>query len=73
MRLWNELAKHQRTCEGRHILDLFADSGRAEEFTVAAGEMRLDYSKTAIDAQARDLLVALAEEAGLAAARYAMF
>ena len=73
MRLWNELAKHQRTCEGRHILDLFADSGRAEEFTVAAGEMRLDYSKTAIDAQARDLLVALAEEAGLAAARDAMF
>ncbi|MCC5964121.1 MAG: glucose-6-phosphate isomerase [Rhodobacteraceae bacterium] len=73
MSLWNELAKHQRACEGRHILDLFEDAGRAADFTVAAGAMRLDYSKTNIDPQARDLLVALAEESGVARARDAMF
>ena len=73
MNLWDELAKHQRAGDRGHILDLFADPGRAAEFTVASGAMQLDYSKTSIDARARDLLVALAEEAGVAAARDAMF
>ncbi len=73
MTLWNELAKHQRDCEGRHILELFADTARAVDFTVAAGDMRLDYSKTNIDARGRELLLALAEDAGLGAARAAMF
>lgn len=70
---WSDLAKHQRDCEGRHILELFADAGRAEDFTVTAGEMRLDYSKTNIDTKARTLLLGLAESAGLCAARTAMF
>lgn len=73
MTLWGDLARHQRATEGRPILDLFADPARAEDFTVAAGEMRLDYSKTSIDATTRDLLVGLAEEAGLEQARAAMF
>jgi glucose-6-phosphate isomerase len=73
MSLWSELAKHQRAGEGRHILDLFEDAGRAADFTATAGEMRLDYSKTNIDARARELLVALAEDSGVAAARDAMF
>ena len=73
MSIWSDLAKHQRGCEGRHILELFDDPDRAEGFTVAAGEMRLDYSKTNIDAPARALLVALAEGAGVVDARAAMF
>ena len=55
------------------MLDLFADPERAGDFSVACGEMVLDYSKTNIDAEGRDLLVGLAEEAGLAQARAAMF
>ncbi|TVP70051.1 MAG: glucose-6-phosphate isomerase [Rhodobacteraceae bacterium] len=73
MSIWDRLAEHQRAYAERPILELFADAGRANAFTVAAGEMRLDYSKTSIDADARDLLVALAEGAGLADARAAMF
>ncbi len=73
MSIWNELARHQRGSEGRAILELFSDPGRAGDFSVACGEMVLDYSKTAIDAEARALLVRLAEGAGLDMARAAMF
>ncbi len=73
MSIWNDLAKHQRACEGRHILDLFSDAGRAEGFSVTCGDMVLDYSKTNIDAEARALLLRLTEKAGLDRARAAMF
>lgn len=73
MSIWNELAKNQRNSEGRHILELFDIPGRAETFAVSAGDMRLDYSKTNIDADARDLLISLTHAAGLAEARAAMF
>jgi glucose-6-phosphate isomerase len=74
MTTWNDLAKHQRATEARSILELFAaDSARAEGFSIRADGMLFDYSKTNIDARARDLLVALAEGAGLADKRAAMF
>ena len=58
----------------RRILDLFAaEPGRAERFCADLGEMRLDYSKTQIDADIRAALIALCEQAGLAARREAMF
>ena len=71
---WNDLAKHQRATEARHILDLFAaDPARAQDFSVQADGMLFDYSKTNIDAPGRDMLVALAEAAGLDARRADMF
>jgi glucose-6-phosphate isomerase len=71
---WNDLAKHQRATEARHILELFdADAGRAQDFSIRAGGMLFDYSKTNIDATCRDMLVTLAEAAGLAEKRAAMF
>lgn len=73
MSIWHDLARHQRATEGRCILSLFDDPARAREFTVSAGPMRLDYSKTNIDTKARDLLIALAEDARLPARRAAMF
>ncbi|MCC5963397.1 MAG: glucose-6-phosphate isomerase [Rhodobacteraceae bacterium] len=73
MNIWGDLARHQRKSEGRHMLDLFADPERARDFSVTCGEMVLDYSKTNIDAEGRALLVGLAEEAGVAQARAAMF
>ncbi len=73
MSLWEDLARHQHDHADRSILDLFADADRAEAFTVAAGDLRLDYAKTNMDEKARDLLLALAENAGVADARAAMF
>lgn len=73
MSIWNDLAKHQRATEARHILSLFDDPDRAAGFSVRCGEMLLDYSKTNIDAEIRALLIALAEGAGLAKRRAAMF
>lgn len=70
---WDALKDHHAAVEGRRILDLFAEGGRADDFTAVADGMRLDYSKTNIDARGRDLLLALAEAAGVAAKREAMF
>ncbi|MDJ0628910.1 MAG: glucose-6-phosphate isomerase [Rhodobacter sp.] len=68
-----DLLRHAKEIEGRRILSLFDDPGRAGEFSVRACDMLLDYSKTNIDAEARAMLLELAEEAGLAARRAAMF
>lgn len=72
--MWTEL-KSLRAAQGdRHILDLFdVDPARAQSFSVTAGDMLFDYSKTQIDAEARDALVALCDQAGLADRRSAMF
>ncbi|MCZ8333333.1 MAG: glucose-6-phosphate isomerase [Rhodobacteraceae bacterium] len=70
---WAALAAHHEAVGDRHILDLFADPARAGAFTAEADGMRLDWSKTNIDAEGRRLLVALAEGAGVAAKRDAMF
>lgn len=70
---WAALAAHHQAVKDRRILDLFADTNRAEAFTAVADGMRLDWSKTNIDAEGRRLLVALAAASGLEAKRAAMF
>ena len=70
---WEALKDHQAAVEGRSILDLFADAGRAKAFTAIVDGMVFDYSKTNIDARGRALLIALAEAADLAGKRDAMF
>lgn len=70
---WDALSAHHQAVKDRRILDLFSDAGRAQAFTAEAGGMRLDWSKTNIDAEGRRLLVALAEAAGVADKRRAMF
>ncbi len=70
---WAALAAHHDAVKDRRILDLFADATRAQAFTAQADGMRLDWSKTNIDATGRRLLVALAEAAGVADKRRAMF
>ena len=70
---WAALAAHHEAVGDRRILDLFADPARAGAFTAEADGMRLDWSKTNIDAEGRRLLLALAEAAGVAAKREAMF
>ncbi len=59
---------------GRGILELFdADPDRAQSFSAQCGEMRLDYSKTMIDEDIRDALLALCDSRDVAARRDAMF
>lgn len=70
---WDALKDHHAAVEGRSILDLFADDSRAGDFSASADGMILDYAKTNIDQRGRALLLQLAEQAGVADKRAAMF
>ena len=70
---WDALKDHHATVDGRRILDLFADGTRAGLFTAAVDGLMLDYAKTNIDARGRELLLDLAQKAGVAQTRAAMF
>ncbi len=70
---WDRLQALRAEAAGRRILDLFAaDPDRAARFSARAGGMLFDYSKTAIDAEARAALLDLAAGAGVAARARAM-
>ncbi|KPQ05452.1 MAG: glucose-6-phosphate isomerase Pgi [Rhodobacteraceae bacterium HLUCCA12] len=78
MDIWTALAARHDTVSNRTIASLFADPGRAADFSLALadpafGEILFDYSKTNLDAETRDLLLELAQAAGLEARREAMF
>ena len=71
---WSALEIETVPASKRHILDLFAaNPNRAATFSVSAGEMLFDYSKTNIDEGVLSALLALYEERGVAAKREAMF
>ncbi|MEM9902916.1 MAG: glucose-6-phosphate isomerase [Pseudomonadota bacterium] len=70
---WSRLKARAAHVEGRRIASLFETPNRANEFSVEAGALLLDYSKTNIDTEGRWLLLELAECAGVAARRNAMF
>ncbi|QYC41262.1 Glucose-6-phosphate isomerase [Nonomuraea coxensis DSM 45129] len=71
---WAALGKHQEELAGRHLRELFAqDPGRAGRMTVTAGDLYLDYSKHRATEETVELLVALAERAGLRDRVEAMF
>ncbi|MFC3168687.1 glucose-6-phosphate isomerase [Paracoccus fontiphilus] len=72
--IWSRLKSHRQAQGDSRIGDLFdADPARALAFCTDADGMVFDWSKTMIDAGARDLLVELAEGADLAGRREAMF
>ncbi len=62
---WKALEAHYSEVKDLHLRELFADGGRAEEFTLKAEDLLLDYSKNRITAETLDLLVRLAESADL--------
>lgn len=72
--IWERLADHRAAQGETRMESLFqADPSRAEEFSTSADGLLLDWSKTMIDAGARDLLLELAAGAGVEARREAMF
>ena len=72
---WKALQRHYRDSMRKKTLGaLFSrDKGRAGRFTLTAGDLVLDYSKTHVGAMTRKLLVRLAREAQVPAAIEAMF
>ncbi|MFZ0214324.1 MAG: glucose-6-phosphate isomerase [Candidatus Dormiibacterota bacterium] len=71
---WQALAAHRDEIGNRHLRDLFAeDPSRADRLSVSAGDVMLDLSKHRITEHTLDLLVALAERAGVRERADAMF
>ena len=68
--MWDDLKAHARTVEGRSIPSLF-DGDRMPDFAAETGDMRLDFSKTNIDATGLSLLIDLLDRAGVADRRAA--
>jgi len=64
---WQELKSHYRdSMRNRHLRDLFSqDRKRTERYTLEAGELVLDYSKSHLNTTTHKLLVKLAKEAGV--------
>jgi len=72
-REWSALYQHWEQIKARPILSLFEDDNRFQAFSAESDGMLLDYSKTSVDATARDLLLDLARAANLGEKRDAMF
>lgn len=72
---WKALAEHYQEVRDLHMRDLFArDAHRFANFSVRLGDdLLFDYSKNRITADTLRLLLQLAEQAGLAEKRDAMF
>ncbi len=69
---WTRLQAAAEVSKSRRIIDGL-DDARAADFSVAAGDLLFDYSKTAMTPSDRDLLVAMYHEAGVPERRAAMF
>jgi glucose-6-phosphate isomerase len=67
------IAAHRTRTAQRPIRELFADTDRFQRFSAEADGLLLDYSKTALDDDARALLIQVYEQSGVAARRDAMF
>jgi glucose-6-phosphate isomerase len=71
---WRALIAHHAQIQDLHLRTLFADDpGRAERFCAEGAGLFLDYSKNRITPETMQLLLALAQERGVAARRDAMF
>lgn len=71
---WKQLEAHREAMAPVHMRDLFAeDESRFERFSLTVGDILIDYSKNRVTEETMRLLVALAEEAGVAQAIESMF
>jgi glucose-6-phosphate isomerase len=73
-RAWKALQAHYKVVRLLHLRDLFAgDPKRAEQFSIGAAGIQVDFSKHRITTETRALLISLAEESGLREKIDAMF
>jgi len=70
---WPILRNAATAARDRDMRGLFDDADRAGNFSVEAGGLLFDYSKTHMDRADRDLLIGLYRDAGVEARRDAMF
>jgi glucose-6-phosphate isomerase len=71
---WSDLRAHGDAVKAAHVSDMFANElTRGLKCMAKAGPLTLDYSRERIDAKGMDLLVQLAIEADIAAARKKLF
>ena len=71
---WNALEEHYDDIHNRHLRELFADDeSRGERLTAEGAGLFLDYSKNRVTDETLRLLVALAQQSGLAERTEAMF
>jgi glucose-6-phosphate isomerase len=71
---WRALQAHAEKTRDVHLRDLFADDpGRGERLVARVGDLYVDYSKNRVTDETLELLVALAERAGLRQKIDAMF
>ena len=72
--MWDDLKRLAAAREGRRIETLFdQDADRAATFSIEAMGMLFDYSKTQLDGEILDALIAVADAAKVAPRREAMF
>ncbi|MBT4954715.1 MAG: glucose-6-phosphate isomerase, partial [Rhodobacteraceae bacterium] len=71
--MFDALKRHWDAQKQQPIMALFEAKNRAEQFSVQADDLLLDYSKTRIDAIARKGLLDLAQARGLEERRLDMF
>ena len=66
LKSWKALSEHYRSVSSRHMRDLFAeDAQRFDRYSIAFGDILLDYSKNRITSETVPLLLNLAREVGL--------
>ncbi|WP_433628479.1 glucose-6-phosphate isomerase [Nocardia sp. CA-120079] len=71
---WRKLHEHHGAVAGRHLREYFVeDPDRGRELIVQVGDLHIDYSKHRVTRETLHLLVELADEAGVAQRRDAMF
>ena len=70
---WKDLQRNYTQNSCRSIASLFKDNYRFKNFSVAACDILVDYSKTNIDYEAKNLLLRLVAESGLEKKRQALF
>jgi glucose-6-phosphate isomerase len=71
---WAALVQHAEVVRSTNLRELFAqDQERAARLTFRVGDLTVDLSKQRITARALELLLALADRAGVGARRDAMF
>jgi glucose-6-phosphate isomerase len=71
--MWQELRNRGQAAKTREITKLFENGNRETVLTCKYGDFWLDYSKTQIEQDDLDALIALARHAGVEAKRDAMF